>query len=267
MRQSHLMVGVRSVGLAAPGLPNWPDSQAVLRGEAEYSPVEMERYAPNLLPPNERRRATAVGRLAFQSAEEAISGFNGQASGLASVFASSGGDTDIVNKICTALSTEERLVSPTHFHNSVHNAAAGYWSIATEAHGASSSLSAFDASFAAGLLEAATMACCEKTDVLLVSYDVPVGPPLDAKRPVTEPFTTALILTPAAAGTSSRLHISLDSGGQETRLQQAGLESLRLNNPAARALPLLQALARGKPAQIILPGIEGLMINVHLEVG
>lgn len=259
-----LVVGVKSVGLAAQGLPSWAESQAVLKGQAAYLSEELPRYAPNLLPPNERRRATAVGRLAFQSAEEAIGGINGNASHLASVFASSGGDTDIVTKICTALATEERLVSPTHFHNSVHNAAAGYWSIATHSHGVSTSLSAFDGSFAMGLLEAATLARCECQDVLLVSYDVPVPPPLDTKRPVHRPFTTALILSADGTG-QAQLRINVAHEGMETTLEDPELEILRLNNPAARALPLLCGLAVNQPAHVTLPGVDGLVVDLEIE--
>ena len=47
-------------------------------------------------------------------------------------------------------------ISPTRFHNSVHNAAAGYWGIATGATAAANALCAYDASFGAGLLEALT---------------------------------------------------------------------------------------------------------------
>lgn len=263
---SGLTVGIRHIGLAAPGLLSWLDGQAVLRGEVDYQPEALARYAPTLLPPNERRRTSEVGRLAFQSAEEAIGGIDGEAWELASVFASSGGDTDIVNRLCLALASDERPVSPTQFHNSVHNAAAGYWSIATRSRGASSSLSAFDGSFAAGLVEAATLACCEKVDVLLVAYDMPVPPPLDAKRPVSEPFTTAMVLTRDAGNTPHRLHIALDTHGDETRLDNPGLEALRTNNPAARALPLLQAIARGHAERITLPSIEGTWVNVRLEV-
>src|SRR5690606_40428753 len=69
----------------------------------------------------------------------------------AAVFASSGGDYPIIDQICKALCEPERLVSPTQFHNSVHNSAAGYWSIATGSRAPSTSISAFDDTFAAGL--------------------------------------------------------------------------------------------------------------------
>ena len=47
------------------------------------------------------------------------------------VFTSSSGDGDNVHEICETLAAADRQVSPTRFHNSVHNAPAGYWSIAT----------------------------------------------------------------------------------------------------------------------------------------
>lgn len=263
---SALRIGVKSIGLAAEGMPNWEESKAILAGQQAYQREELPRYAPTLLPPNERRRATPVGRLAFQSAEEAIQGLNGGASELASVFASSGGDTDIVNKICTALATEARLVSPTHFHNSVHNAAAGYWSIATQSHGASTSLSAYDGSFAMGLLEAATLACCEGQDVLLVCYDVPVGEPLDVKRKVHRPFTTALVLSADTQGSEGTLTISTADADEETPSSVPELEALRLNNPAARALPLLALLASGASDEVLLPALDGLTVRVKVEL-
>ncbi len=260
-----LSIGIKGIGLAAPGLPNWPDGKTILRGQQPYMPEDMTRYAPTLLPPNEQRRATAVGRLAFQSAEEAIKAINGEASKLASVFASSGGDTHIVNNICMALATDDRRVSPTHFHNSVHNAAAGYWSIATKSHAASSSLSAYDGSFAAGLIEAATLALCENVDVLLVAYDVQVLAPLDVKRPVHQSFTTAFILTPDSSQGLGRMELRLRDSGVESIMDDADLEALRKSNPAARALPVLAAIAKGGSADITLPALDHLFVEMHLE--
>ena len=73
------------------------------------------------------------------------------AASLATVFASSDADLAIIHRICLALTATPRLISPTDFHNSVHNAAAGYWSIAAGARAASTTISAHDGSFAAGL--------------------------------------------------------------------------------------------------------------------
>ena len=47
------------------------------------------------------------------------------------VFASGNGDGITVGAILEMLTKPDGFVSPTQFHNSVHNAAAGYWSIGT----------------------------------------------------------------------------------------------------------------------------------------
>lgn len=264
-----LQIYVDTVGLAAPGMNGWAQGREVLTGAQAYQAEDLPRYAPELLPPNERRRTTAVGRLAFQSAEEAIAGLNGAADGLAAVFASSGGDTDIVNLICGSLATPERPVSPTHFHNSVHNAAAGYWSIATGSRRPSTSLSAYDGSFAAGLMEAAVLCASEAQSVLLVAYDSVPKDPLHAKRPLTASFSSALLLRPQAGrDTLAALQLDYCRERPETGMQLAELETLRLGNPSARALPLLAALAQGGAAcecTVVLPGVEGIQVAVEIR--
>ena len=47
------------------------------------------------------------------------------------MFASTYGDLAITDYMCSTLAKAPMTLSPTRFHNSVHNAAAGYWSIAT----------------------------------------------------------------------------------------------------------------------------------------
>ena len=106
---------ISGVGLAAPGLPSWADSQMVLRGEQAYAHSDLAVYQPNLLPPNERRRASPVVRMAFRVAEEATQ--NRAASMLATTFVSADGDLQIAHRICTSLATPERFISPTDFHN------------------------------------------------------------------------------------------------------------------------------------------------------
>ncbi|MET0042628.1 MAG: beta-ketoacyl synthase chain length factor, partial [Candidatus Thiodiazotropha sp. 6PLUC3] len=78
-------------------------------------------------------------KIALQAAEEALRDYS-DSEGVLSVFSSSEGDLDIIDQICLALSQEDRPVSPTQFHNSVHNAPAGYWSIGSGSHQGSTSL-------------------------------------------------------------------------------------------------------------------------------
>ena len=252
-----MKVRIDAVGLAAPGLESWAQAQPVLRGDAPYQPQELSAYQPNLLPPNERRRAAPAVRLAFRVAEDAVAGCAFKPHELAAVFATSEGDTSILHRICTALAETQRAVSPTDFHNSVHNAAAGYWSIATGAKAPSTSLSAFDASFVAGLIEAATMVHADGQAVLLAVYDVAPLAPLQATRPITQPFGTALVLSPPGVDGRAPMLELQSSAEPETQLEDVAQENLRLSNPAARALPLLQALARGRPGSVIVAGVGG----------
>ena len=99
------------------------------------------------------------------------------------MFSSSGGDGDNCHEICEVLASDDRQISPTRFHNSVHNAPAGYWSIASGAMATSSVLCAFDASFGAGLLEALAQVVVDDTRGVLLAYDTAYPEPLYSARP------------------------------------------------------------------------------------
>ena len=207
-----------------------------------------------MLPPNERRRATAAVRLAFRVAEDAMNRSEFQPAELAGVFASSEADTGILHRLCAALADEARAVSPTDFHNSVHNAAAGYWSIAAGAKLPSVSLSAYDASFVVGLLEAMTLVHGDDCKVLFAAYDIRPPEPLYATRPLAMAMGVALVLTPQrSARTLASLEV-MPTQAAETIMADAALESLRRSNPAGRALPLLRLLATRAVGDVVLAG-------------
>jgi hypothetical protein len=182
------------------------------------------------------------------------------------VFASSGGDGQVIHDICEALATDQREVSPTRFHNSVHNAPAGYWGIATRAHAASTSLCAYDWSFAAGLLEGCVQAVTTSQPVLVVSYDVPYPEPLHRTRPLQETFGVALVLGPVedrSKGSTLEVHVDRTRHAVTT-MRHPGLEKLRNDNPSGRALPLLEALAGGTQREIALEYIDAtLVLRTH----
>lgn len=257
---------ISAAGLAGPGLPGWEASLNVLSGTEPYLAAELPPYQPQLLPPNERRRATPAVRQAFRAAEDAVARAPRPAAELATVFASSDADMSIIHRICSALSEDGRIISPTDFHNSVHNAAAGYWSIAVGARGPSNTVCAYDASFAAGLLEAAALVATDGCDTLLVAYDVPPPEPLNVKRPIGSAFSVALVLSPASAMPGApRLRLSVGAGGEPTRMEQAGLETLRRSNPAARALPLLRLLAARASGTVLLENNGSGLLRVELS--
>ncbi len=258
---------IEAVGCCAPGLDGWTQAQPVLRGERAHLPTELSSHPPQRLPAIERRRSPLAVRLAFAVAEDALSASTLRPDALATVFASSDGDTHIVHRLCLALAQPQRVVSPTDFHNSVHNSAAGYWSIAAGARLTSTSLSARHASFAAGLLEASALVQAEDRDCLLVAFDV--GPPaiLLAACGTSQTAAVALILTPRRQpGSLAALHLQTIAQCAETAMADPALERLRRSNPAARALPLLVHLARREPATVLLDGAGGHSLHLELQV-
>ncbi len=256
---------LNAIGLASPGLPNWQQSRAVLQGSAPYEPVALEKYKPELLPPNERRRATELVRMAFRVCEDLMASSSIPMADCASVFASSGGDYPIIDQICRSLCEPERLVSPTQFHNSVHNSAAGYWSIATGSRQPSTSLSAYDDSFIAGLLEAMCLCEQEQLPTLLTVYDIQPPYPLGDKRHIPIEFGVSLLLTPQpGAQNLARLQLHPNTNGAASETQPA-LEQLRLANPAARSLPLLELIAQNKAGNLTFTSANQPPVQLQVE--
>jgi hypothetical protein len=256
-------VALTGIGFAAPGLRDWAAARAVLAGTAPYVHALLEARVPEALPAAERRRAGAVTRLAVAVAQEAAAHTDGAT--LATVFASADGDGETVHQICTSLATPAPEISPTRFHNSVQNAASGYWSIAMQSHAPTTTLSGLDGVLAAALLEAAVQAATEAREVLIVAYDLPVPAPLHALHPVEDGAGVALLVAPVGAPRRlALLEIALGAGA-ETRMAAPALEALRCANPALRALPLLRAVASGESAAVALPLDDGGALLVTID--
>ena len=249
-----MRVFVEGVGLLGPGLSDWQASRPLLAGAATYIHAPTVVTASDLLPAAERRRTGLPVKLALAAGRAAFVHAGRDAATTATVFTSSSGDGETLDHICATLASAEREISPTRFHNSVHNAPAGYWSIATRSHASSSSLCCYDASFAAGLLDAAVQVTVDGEPVALINYDQPYPEPLHAVRPVSASFGMALIMAPQITGhVFATLDISFVSGeASATRMTDPGLDAVRATVPAARCLPLLAALARGVSTVVVL---------------
>jgi hypothetical protein len=263
---TQLSAYVRGIGLLGPGFDDWASAASILAGIAPYTPRATVLPPPAALPPAERRRTGTVVRLALAIGFEAISRAGVAASELPTVFSSSGGDGNNCHEICETLASGDRQLSPTRFHNSVHNAASGYWSIATNATPASSVLCAFDASFGAGLLEALTQVAVDRTAVLFAAYDAGYPEPLGAVRPIPDAFGVAMILAPTASTDSAvaQIRATLCNDPAET-LPDPQLESLRASIPAARSLPLLRKLARQEPGRVVIDYLETQRIAIEVS--
>jgi hypothetical protein len=255
---------IDGIGLLGPGLTGWPDSRPILAGQQAYQNQTTVLPSPALLPPAERRRSGAIVKLTLATGLEAVTAANLDPTTLPCVYTASGGDGQNCHEICETLASDDRHISPTRFHNSVHNAAAGYWSIATGAMTPISVLCAYDASFGAGLLEAMTQAVVDHVPVLLIASDTTYPEPLHHARPIPDNFGIALVLSPRqSAGSLARIDVSLTGDAADT-LNDAALEQLRRSIPAARSLPLLQALAQERNGRIVLDYFEHLRIAVAI---
>ena len=204
-----------SISLLGPGLPDWQTACAILRGSQPYAAAPLQVAAPAALPATERRRAGLAVKLSMAVGLAAVQQAGATVSTLANVFSSTGGDCDNCHSLLEALAAPERMVSPTRFHNSVHNAPAGYWSIATGCTAASTSLSAYDATFGAGLLEAAGQVLASGQPCLLVAFDTPYPEPLHSKRPIPGPMGLGMVLS-AAPGPLSLAALRLTLGHTTT---------------------------------------------------
>jgi hypothetical protein len=262
---SSLQVHVQGVGVYGPGLSGWPQTADVLAGRSALTPAPLQLPPIEALPAAERRRAGMPIKLAFATGFEAIRQAGADPATVRTVFTSSAADCDNCHAILETLASHDRAVSPTRFHNSVHNAPSGYWSIATACRAPSTSLCAYDGSFAAGLLEAATQSVATGEPCLLLSYDTPYPEPLASLRPIPHPFGVALLLSPRAnAATLATLALRLSTQAP-TVMGDPALEQLRRGIPAARGLPLLQRLAQGGTGNVALEYLDTLALHADLH--
>ena len=246
---------IGGLAVLGPGLPGWKASEATLAGNAPWTPTDCTVPPPAMLPPTERRRTSLAVRLALAAAAEAAAGEDPAA--LETVFASSNGDGAVVGAILETLTDPAGAISPTQFHNSVHNAAAGYWGIGTGSKSPSVSVGGHDDTVAVGLLQAAAAVSARRRRVLFCAYDAPLPPPLAAVRRTTVPFAAAMVLLPEPdASARAALDLRFGAGGAHpggAAARDDALDALSMENPAARALPLLRALAARRPAALRLP--------------
>ena len=265
MTHIPLAAWIEGIGFLAPGLPNWPVARAVLRGEQPFTAAASVLPAPTILPPAESRRASRIVILTLAVGLEAATQAEAVTGTLATVFSSSGADGYNCHTLCEQLATDDRQISPTRFHNSVHNAAAGYWGIATKSMAPCQVLCAYDASFGAGLLDALAQVVVDRQPTLLIAYDSEYPEPLHSKRDIPDCGGAALLLMPEKT-TRSLAHITVTRTERPADvLADSGMESLRQEIPALRCLPLLQKLARGESGEVCLDYLSSMQLLVEIR--
>jgi len=254
-----LTAHVDGIGFWTRGLPTWAAAREYALNGTQPTDAPA-RPSPQLLPANERRRAPETVAIALEVAMAACESAAREPASLSSVFASTHGELAITDYMCATLAADPRTLSPTKFHNSVHNAAAGYWTIGTGAMRPANAISAYTASFAQGLLEALTQLRDDADAVLLVAYDGQASGPLARMAPSEGLLGGALVLSREGAG--PRLQARLVPASTQAPAT-APLSRFASANAMAPMLPLFDVLARGEGTAILPAGDTH---DLHVEV-
>ena len=243
---TNLICYLYGVGAWGPGFANWADLQAQFRDPANIPPgLPLAPAKAEVIPGNERRRAPPVVKAAVEVSAQATQAADIALTELACVFGSGLGDTEITDYLCTQLASPEKQLSPTRFHNSVHNAPAGYWTIATHCMRSANSIAAYYQTAGISLLEAAAQATQEQVPVLVTLYDLSARGLYGQVFTVDQDFAAALVMTPQMRDKPplAKLTFSMASSPCAEPTWAPSFTHLCSCNPAARVLPLLHALA------------------------
>lgn len=254
-------LGIHGIGVCATGLPHWALTQSVLSGDAACGNEPLGRLDIPDLPVTERRRVNATSRLAIHAALQAVAHLPADARArLPSIFASADGDGAILASTLEALAQQPATMSPTLFHNSVFNAPAGYWTIASGANGPSITVSAGTATFAAGMIEAGVEIVSGGAPVLFIAFDMTFPESLRSFGVEGEAFACALLLGPlsSTAPAWGRIeHWERPTLRASPSAVPPALAARFRGNAAAAALPLLAAVAKRTPTLVAVPYHDG----------
>lgn len=255
---------IEGIGFWTAGLPDWAQARAYSRDGAPLPEDAPRRPAPDLLAPNERRRAPETVAVALEVALAACRAAGRDPAALPSIFASGHGDFAITDYMSATLADDPRALSPTRFHNSVHNAAAGYWTIGTDCTRATTAISAGPASFAEGLLEALAQLATGSEAVLLVGYDAAAVGAMAELTPSRGLLGGALVLA-RGEGRGTALRARLDDG--EASPADGPIARWLPDNAMSPMLPLFDALAAGRPGEVALTTAPGRVLRVEVGHG
>ncbi len=255
-----LELQLRGLGLWTPG---FADAAAWAHGEAGRSddPAAQTPRA-ELLPPMLRRRTSLLTRMAAEVAAQAIASGGLDPAAVTIIYGSVYGEIRTTLDLLAALLTTDAL-SPTKFHNSVHNTAGGYVSIAARNHGGNAALTAGRSTLAMGLLECAGLLGAADEPAVLVIAEESLPEPLAAGR-VYGPLAAAFALGRPGMdmpSISSVLSVPWDMPGRTCRLRQGRsaeatavqrLPASLVASPCAQALVLVDAVMRAQASVVAL---------------
>jgi hypothetical protein len=231
---------VRGLGLWTPG---YADPAAWRCGNPDPT-VEAPEAA--LLSGSLRRRSSSLTRMAIEALQQATTGASFDPANTPSIWATAHGEHAIALAMFEMMRSGEGKLSPTHFHNSVHNTASGYASIATRNCSPSTTLTGGDELVAAAFLEAFCCLDVADGDVVLVLADESLRPPFDGGGG-GESLAVAFCLSTRPDGAAAVLSVLRRDDVPPLKHHEC-FGSLYVS----AALPLLERIARRRPGNVAL---------------
>ena len=229
---SALRFSITSVAVWAPG---FAEVDALVRRTPDPS---VSKPSALLLPARLRRRTSTLTRAVVTAIEAALGDSGAPLDALRFVLVSSFGEIETTVALLGQLAVARGPVSPTKFHNSVHNTATGYLSIASGNPRESTALAGGPHNLEIGLLE--TLAGFVETpgEAMLIFAEERLPPPFE--RPDCDPtFAVALHLSSA-----------LEPDGRDGRDGRDGGSELDLELRLA-------SVEDSPPASVVAPGVDG----------
>lgn len=261
-----LDISFTGIGLWARGMTGYPEFTQGLQSDfADLQTAEFLPPKPEAIAPRERRRAGLTINIAVEVAHQACMQAQVDISQVPSVFVSAMGDTTITDYMCRKLAQPQKMLSPTKFHNSVHNAPSGYWTISAQNREPSSFVGGFTHSFGSGLLEAASQAVALHKPVLAVFYDIANKPPFAQLYPIQETLAIALVVEPQSTQATASTVKPLDAGLSFVERQPGEVESMpkcerladfALSNPMGPALALVEQFSAAQKGGLRSPNLR-----------
>lgn len=267
-----LSFNILGLGAWGPGFSNWPELRTCFKQDYSFPDSAPAAPKPQIIPANERRRAPLMVRIAVEVSSQAIDQAQLDPREVACVFGSGLGDTEITDYMCRQLSTEEKALSPTKFHNSVHNAAAGYWTISTDCMKAANSIAAYQYTAGQALIEGVCHSVSHQEPVLITLFDIAATGLFGDLFSCRDSFAAAILINAQSEKckkTLVRSKLEFEGKAIPTQCNNLELQSLQLTNPSASILPLLQEvdkyISRNRTQPVTLASSSQSGVKFNLE--
>ncbi len=245
---TELSAYLRGVGLWTPVYPSFAAWVAAgMPEELAITPAQARAAKPaaELLHPRLRRRTSALTRASVTALSAAAGQGGASLDALRFVLVSSFGEIETTVELLAQLADPQGPVSPTKFHNSVHNTATGYMSIASGNHQEATALAGGPHNLEIAALELLSGLAVDGGDAVLLAGEELLPAPFD--RPDSDPtFALALLFgaEPARSRHPDSLDLRVGLSADPAVQTGAGLPAAALPSMVPAMVELLRAIAR-----------------------